>query len=436
MSPPRDVIFDLTRLATRFSRPTPNGIDRVDLGYAQHFLSESRGGRGALLGPAGLRALDNPAGRSIVDAISGHWREAGRVEDDEVYSRLVAHLSADPTHRLNTRVRRPSTAKAGRSIARLLAHGNVLGWSGLYPARNLARTVPQGAVYLNVSQFPLWLDWYFRWLDRRPDVKAVFFIHDLLPITYPEFFPPAEARRHDGRLRVLARRSAGVIMASDYTRGALEQHLRSRGERVPPICVLPLPVASPFGERSMAPPLRTRRDYFVSVGTIEPRKNQLLLLNVWRELAARFGDRTPSLLLVGARGWENENVIDMLERCRTIQPYVVEVAGLSTPALRHVMAGARAFLMPTLAEGYGLPVAEADAVGVPLIVSDALGLDVRMSRRARVLDPTDGPGWRDAIAGKLLGEGPSEPVLPPSGDQAATDWAWHIEHVEKFLRIL
>jgi glycosyltransferase involved in cell wall biosynthesis len=160
------------------------------------------------------------------------------------------------------------------------------------------------------------------------------------------------------------------------------------------------------------------------------------LLNVWRELVARFGDRTPSLLLVGARGWDNENVIDMLERCRAIKPYVTEVAGLSTPALRHVMAGARALLMPTLAEGYGLPVAEAQAVGVPLVVSDALGLDGLVNQQARVLDPTDGPGWRDAIIAHFLRDRSIDFALSSSGDQAAASWAWHIEHVEKFLRIV
>ena len=433
---PRDVIFDITRLATRFSRPTPNGIDRVDLGYAQHFLSESRGGRGALLGPAGLRAVDNRAGRTLVDAIAGHWRETGRIEDDEAYRRLVERLNGPPVQRANTRVIGNSTSRSGRSMAQLLGHGSTFGWSGLYPARNLARTVPKNAIYLNVSQFPLWLDWYFGWLDRRPDVKAVFFIHDLLPIIYPEFFPPSEARRHEGRLRVLARRSAGVIVASDNTRQALERHLRDRGQVVPPICVLALPVASVFAEREAAALPLPERDYFISVGTIEPRKNQLLLLNVWRELVARFGDRTPSLLLIGARGWDNENVIDMLERCRAIQPYVTEVAGLSTPALRSLMAGARALLMPTLAEGYGLPVAEAQAVGVPLVISDVLGFDGLIGQRTRVLDPTDGPGWRDAIVAHFLRDRSSDSALPPTGDQAAASWAWHIEHVEKFLRIV
>ena len=436
MNPPRDVVFDITRLATRFSRPTPNGIDRVDLGYAQHFLSDTRRGRAALLSPMGLRALDNRAGRSIVDAVAQHWRETGRVEDDDVYRRLVARLSARPEDRRTTRVTGSAVNPVGRSIAGLVGRGNVFGRSGMFPARNLVTTVPKGAIYLNVSQFPLWLDWYFRWLDRRPDIKAVFFIHDLLPITYPEFFPPAEARRHDGRLRVLARRSAGVIVASEVTRDALERHLHGLRATVPPICVLPLPVAESFRAPVAGSSLLPRAEYFVSVGTIEPRKNQLLLLNVWRELVAQFGERTPMLLLVGARGWDNENVVDMLERCHAIQPYVTEVTGLSTPALRHLMAGARALLMPTLAEGYGLPLDEARAVGVPVIVSNVRGLSARISTYPQALDPTDGLGWRDAITAQLLSKMRLDCTFSASEDQAAASWAWHIEHVEKFLRIL
>lgn len=436
MGAPRDVIFDLTRLATRFSRSTPNGIDRVDLGYAQHFLSASRGGRGVLLGPAGLRAVDNRPSRAVVDAIAEHWRETGQVEDDDVYRRLVAQLDGVSAAHTPARIANGPSAHAGRSIVGLIGGGGVFGRAGLVPGRNLAQTAPKNAIYLNVSQFPLWLDWYFSWLDRRPDVKAVFFIHDLLPIIYPEFFPPSEARRHEGRLRVLARRSAGVIVASEQTRQALERYLRDRGVVVPQICVVPLPVDSVFTEQEAGAPPLPQRDYFVSVGTIEPRKNQLLLLNVWRELVTRLGDRTPSLLLIGARGWDNENIIDMLERCRAIQPYVTEVAGLSTPALRHVMTGARALLMPTLAEGYGLPIAEAKAVGIPLIVSDALGLHDRISQRVQVLDPTDGPGWRDAIIARSSSKMSAEYAPEPINDQSAASWPWHIEHVESFLRIV
>lgn len=434
MSPrQRDVIFDITRLATRFSRTTPNGIDRVDLGYAQHFLSEARGGRGAILGPIGVRAIDNLAARGIADAITKHWREEGRAEDDETFLRLMARLEGKVTHTAHHRKSANAVTRAAQSMGRLLLRGGIVGRSGLIPGRNLARTIPEHSIYLNVNQFPLWLDWYFRWLDRRPDVKAVFFIHDLLPITYPEFFPPSEARRHFARLDVLARRSAGIIAASDYTRQSLEAHFRSRGNQIPPICVLPLPVSSIFIDSDVADLAPPQRDYFVAVGTIEPRKNQLLLLNIWRELAERFGDRTPALLLVGSRGWDNENIIDMLERCDRIRPHVHEIAGLSTAALKHLMCGARALLMPTLAEGYGLPVVEAHAAGVPLIVSATLSPWTQAGVSTTALDPLDGPGWRDAIIAHFLES--SSPAGRPR-QSFPLSWQWHIEHAENFLQSL
>ena len=127
----------------------------------------------------------------------------------------------------------------------------------------------------------------------------------------------------------------------------------------------------------------------------------MLLLNIWRELAERYGARTPLLLLVGLRGWDNENVIDMIERCNAIRPYVKEVHGLSTPALKRLMAGARAVLMPTLAEGYGLPVAEARAAGAELIVSDIPAFKAYDDCRILKFDSIDGPAWRDAIVARL-----------------------------------
>ena len=78
----RAVVFDITRLATRVSRPVPNGIDRVDIGYARHFLSHERGGLGALLGPNGPRAVDNAATADVVAMIQRHWQETGPPDDD------------------------------------------------------------------------------------------------------------------------------------------------------------------------------------------------------------------------------------------------------------------------------------------------------------------------------------------------------------------
>ena len=435
----RAVVFDITRLATRVSRPVPNGIDRVDIGYARHFLSHERGGLGALLGPNGPRAVDNAAAADVVAMIQRHWQETGHPDDDEIYRRVRALLENDarsgPCACPLIAVAAPA-ADARRSIAALLRGTRVLGRSGLFPGRPMAATAPEGAVYLNTCQFPLWIDWYFRWLDRRPDMKAVFFIHDLLPIELPELFPAAEFERHSRRMEVLARRAAGVIVASEQTREALVDRLRASGRVPPPIACLPLPVDETFLAPATAPAWGRSRPYFVAVGTIEPRKNHLLLLNIWREIAERLGAATPRLLLVGLRGWENENVIDMLERCDRIRTSVTELRGISTPALRQLMAGARAVLLPTLAEGYGLPAAEAASAGVPLIASHIGPFTAYPSDQAILLDPLDGPGWQRAILAQLHGSMTTNSTSPSSTESALPTWAWHLKHADDFIQSL
>ena len=58
-----------------------------------------------------------------------------------------------------------------------------------------------------------------------------------------------------------------------------------------------------------------RHPYFIMCGTLEPRENHLLILHVWRDLITQFGRAAPKLLLIGERGWENEHIIDLLDRC-------------------------------------------------------------------------------------------------------------------------
>ncbi len=66
--------------------------------------------------------------------------------------------------------------------------------------------------------------------------------------------------------------------------------------------------------------------------------------------------------VIGARWRTSSDVIDILEKCESIQDHVIEVAGLSTPGVRQLLFQARALLMPSFAEGFGLPIVEALAV--------------------------------------------------------------------------
>ncbi len=140
------------------------------------------------------------------------------------------------------------------------------------------------------------------------------------------------------------------------------------------------------------------RPYFVCLGTIEPRKNHLLLLHVWRHLAETLpADRVPKLVIIGRRGWENEQVVDLLERCPALKGHVEEWSGCPDRQLSAVLRGAKGLLMPSFAEGYGMPVAEALAVGTPALCSDIAALREVGGPVADYLDPLDGPAWTRAI---------------------------------------
>jgi glycosyltransferase involved in cell wall biosynthesis len=122
-----------------------------------------------------------------------------------------------------------------------------------------------------------------------------------------------------------------------------------------------------------------------------------LLLQVWRELVRRDGPGAPKLVIIGGRGWKFEAVATLLDRSPALRGHVVEVSGLATPSLKRLLDGARALLMPSFAEGYGLPVVEALTAGVPVIASDIPVFQEIAGRSATLISPLDGEAWLETI---------------------------------------
>lgn len=423
------VVYDVTRLVTRALNPSPNGIDRIDFALARHFLSTP--GAGALICTAlGPRLTDAARALETVRAIESYWREDGDPAQDAVYRSIVAALkSADSASAAQVRLeRRPGFERVARNWRAMRDWAFHLG-------RPLAE-VPRGAIYLNATQFLLDRPWYVRWLDARPDVKPVCVVYDLLPVDFPEFFRPIEATLHPRRNRNICRFASGVVVSAEDVARRLAAFAAENGRADLPICVTRLPV-SPIFETQLAPPEELAGvDFFVVCGTIEPRKNHLLLLNVWRELVRKGA--APKLVVVGKRGWLNEAVIDMMARSPALRAHVIEAGGLSTPGLRRLMGGARALLMPSFGEGFGLPVAEALIAGVPVIASN---LDVFREVGGDApdyLDPLDGLGWMQAIRDYAAPDSPrrAATMARMKATKIANNPDGFIESIERFLATL
>lgn len=363
--PPPEIVLDLSRLVSRAAKPTPTGVDRVELAYARELLriAPDRLAFGAVHPVAGYGRVARGDALMFLDMLEAAWggEASGRgVESWRATGRVLWRL----------RPRHVPAARAARVLIQSSPHH-------LDKERLVERIL------------------------RTERAKLVCLLHDLIPIEYPEYARPGGAAQHVRRIGTVARHASAVVANSEATRRSFLPYLHAEGRMVP-VAVAHLGLTASLARAT--PPPRAGRPYFVCLGTIEPRKNHLLLLHIWRDMAERYGAaNVPRLLVIGKRGWENEQVVDLLERCPALVGCVEEHDRVSDGMLQALLAGAHALLLPSFAEGFGMPVPEALHLGVPVLCSDLPALREAGGDLATYLDPLDGPAWREAIL-TLAGE--------------------------------
>lgn len=429
-----DVCLDVTRLRARLRHETPTGIDRVDLAYLRA-LSSAPDLRLHLVahGPLGPERLRPAAARQLIESLDRDWqrREQGRAP--ALYATLRDWLESPPLTPV-PRLPEPESASLRAGFGRWLDGARAAAGSGrerLSGAR--APELPRSTVYVHTSHGQLYRESYGRWL-RESGLRGLFFVHDLIPIRHPEYSRAAEPARHAARLRRIAAHAGAVVVNSAATAADLGRYWQEQGLCAPPVEVAPLGVSLPAGT---APAPHASRPYFVMLGTLEPRKNHLLMLRLWQQLVAEQGEKAPRLVLAGRRGWENQTVFSLLDRGLGLSRHVIECPGLGDAELAGLLQGARALLNPSFAEGYGLPVAEALALGVPVLASDLPAHREVAGAGAEFLDPLDGPAWRQAIVEYARPRAPRRSAaLKAARGYRPPDWAAHFAVVLARIRRL
>jgi glycosyltransferase involved in cell wall biosynthesis len=157
------------------------------------------------------------------------------------------------------------------------------------------------------------------------------------------------------------------------------------------------------------------------------------LLKVWRRIVAALGNQAPILALAGQRGWKAEEATAILDQLNDLQGHVLELGQCQDQELLELLAGATALLMPSFAEGFGLPIVEALQIGTPVIASDLRVYRELAGEIPTYLDPLDEGSWEAEIR-SFMGEGPEfQRQRSAMKGFKARDWPSHFGLVEDWL---
>ena len=265
------VAYDLTRLC--FAPPTssPRGIDRVDLALAEHFFIDRSGPCVAVLPtPWGVRCLDRKYGAKVVEWARGRWRERSNAQDDAKFRYARARLLSQASETSDEPRSKPVGSEARRVLCKI---EDLVATLGLPAGKPVTKATPNGSIYLNIGHVGLAVNALTSWLGKRPDIRSVIMLHDLIPVLNPEFVTASGQRFHEAMVANSARYASGLIVSTQVAKRQIVETLRERGNSNLKALAAPLPVSSAFLEPAEVDQELQSVPYFVFCGMIEPRKN-------------------------------------------------------------------------------------------------------------------------------------------------------------------
>lgn len=392
------ILIDVTRLIFRTLKgKRPTGVDRVGLAYVSYFHSSAYPALAVLAWKGKVVVLSERKSEEVFLSLLEQEELGGKVSRS-YWFRVLANLSLS---RVNERSYR-------------------------------------GCFLFNTGHKGLESEAYAQAL-KKMGVRPIYFVHDLIPITHPEYCRPDEKEKHTQRMLRILNDADAIIVNSAYTEVEIKRFAIENALSCPITSVAWL--ASKFvadesnGQHIKLDHSGFQKPYFVALSTIEPRKNHLLLLHIWRQMVNQYPlEQVPQLILIGQRGWECEQVLDLLERCDRLRDVVLEQNHCSDEELVKILSGARALLFPSFVEGFGMPLVESLASGIPVIASDIpvfreIGQDI-----PDFIDENDGPNWRDMVL-NYASEGSKQRAAQMKRMEQYKPWTWH-DHFRKVEELL
>jgi glycosyltransferase involved in cell wall biosynthesis len=232
-------------------------------------------------------------------------------------------------------------------------------------------------------------------------------IHDMIPLICPQFVTWRHRLVVAAACRRLRRQADLVIVPSETTKADVVYQLQIAPER---IVVIPWgcderfqPQGDPTRLAVVQRKYRLPRRYLLFVGTLEPRKNLTTLLKAYAMLRAEGPDKDVKLVVVGRKGWLYAEVFETMQALALHQD-VLFTDFVDDADLPDLYRGALLLVLPSLYEGFGLPILEAMASGVPVIASNTSSMPEVAGEAALLIDPRNPQAIAEGMAQVLADE--------------------------------
>ena len=195
--------------------------------------------------------------------------------------------------------------------------------------------------------------------SRNKGIHTIIFVHDVLPITHPEFFTSRAVEIFTRYFSQIAALSDTLIFSSNSVRSDFENHIpKISAKKV----VVPLEVFPRFSIQNRPESIPADLEFALAIGTLEPRKNYSLILDAFSQVDSKL-----KLVIVGRVGWMSDEIT---ARLSLMEDKVFWLADATDSQIAWLIANTNFGICASFAEGFGLPLREFLENGLPVVASD------------------------------------------------------------------
>ena len=254
-------------------------------------------------------------------------------------------------------------------------------------------------------------------------------LYDLIPIMHPEYFLDGFSNKFQEIINSVDPERDWILTISQSSKKDICTHLAMHPERI----FVAHPAASPDLYHPVGDDRKIQRvlnhyqipepGYFLSLATLEYRKNMATTLAAFKKLLLEPGYGECSLVLTGTYGWKVDHMLRKVKQDPLLRNRVHFTGFVADHDLSSLYSGAIAFVYPSLYEGFGLPVLEAMQCGIPVISSNTSSLPEVVGKCGLLVDPMDSDGLAQAML-TLVSDEQKRRELRRQGLQRARSFSW------------